>query len=241
MDIKSLIRDPTHIHACLQELPDGRLVATSPVKIYVPSRFVERGLAEIGIDTYIVGIYAIVSEDKYYAISLVNAMIRIEPMNTLRVKIRGEEYLEFSFIAGSTVMSSVNLVKTDTLVYRIYDEILSKGRVPWYLGYDDLGHIFDTAFSHAGAKIGENVEVTELLISLISRDSKDRTRYYRSTFSTFEEMAAKVPAFIPLRSVTYSATNTTNKLAGSYFNTGVVSALVDPADRVERIEEILRK
>ncbi len=241
MDPRKLIKDAARVHAVLQELPDGRLVAKKPCKIYIPARFSERNLASIGIETNIVGIYAMVVEDTYYAVSMVNAMIRIEPTSTIKILIDEEEYYEFSFDAGSTVMATVNLVKTDTLVYRIYDEIISKGHVPWYLDYKVIGKIFDTAKYHAGANIGTNHEVTELIISMIARDAKDRHRYYRQTVKSLADIDKNPPAFIPLRSVIYAATNTTNKLAGSYFNQGMVSALVSPADRVERIEELLRR
>ena len=234
-------RDAGAVQAYLKELPDGRLVTTKGCKIYIPTRYAERGLASIGIETHIVGIYAIVVEDQYYAVCSVNAMQRIEPTSSIKVVFNDEEYYEFTFDPGSTVISSLQLVKTDTLVFKIYDEIISKGRVPWYLGYADLGRLFDTAKYHAGANIGQNHEVTELLISMIARDSKDRRVYYRQSVKTLKDVQDNPPAFIPLRSTTYGATNTTSKLAGSYFKDGLTSALVSPADRVEPIEDILRR
>lgn len=240
MDVSKLIRDPKRVQAYLEELPNGSLVCKKPVKIYIPVRFAERGLAQIGIETYIVGVYAIVVEDVYYGVSMVNAMLPIEPTATLKMQIDGDEYYEFSFDAGSVVVTSTDLVKTDVLVYKIYDEIISKGRVPWYLGYLELGKIFDTASYHAGANIGANQEVTELIISMISRSEKDRNLYYRTTVQDLSELQSVRPAFIPLKSVQYAATNTTNKLAGSYFGDALISALANPADRVERIEALLR-
>lgn len=237
MEPKDLIRDPGRIHACLQELPDGKLIALKQVRIYIPVRFAERGLAEIGVDTYICGIYAMTCEDKYYAVSTVNASIRIQPSSTIRVKFNGVEYFEFTFEAGSVVALSTNLVRIDVMVYKIYDEIISKGRVPWYMSYDDLGKIFDTASYHAGTSIGQEAAVTELIISIIARDKDDRVVYYRSVAG---DSVKKEPYFIALRSVTYAATNTTNKLAGSYYSVGVVSALVSPSERTERLEALLR-
>lgn len=240
MNPKKLIRDASKVHACLKELEDGRMVTIKRCKIYIPARFAERGLASIGIETHIVGIYALVVEDTHYVVSMVNAMVRIEPSSTVKILIDEEEFYEFGFEPGSTVISSLMLVKNDQLVYRIYDEIIAKGRVPWYLGYTELGKLFDTAKYHAGANIGTNHEVTELIVSMIARDSKDRHRYYRTSVKSVEDMQKNPPVFIPLRSVTYAATNTTNKLAGSYFSEGLESALVSPADRVERIEGLLR-
>lgn len=240
MNPKELVRDAERIHGCLKELEDSRLVTTTGCTIYIPSRFAERDLAEIGIETHICGVYAIVVEDKYYGVSLVNAMMRIEPSSTLKIDIDGTEYFKFDFEPGSTVVSSTKLVKTDTLVYKIYDEIFSKGRVPWYVSYVDMGRLFDTAKKHAGANIGTNQEVTELLASMVARDPKDRHVYYRRIFKKAEDLVLNPPAFIPLRSVAYAATNTTNRLAGSYFDEGLTSALVNPTDRVERIESLLR-
>lgn len=241
MNIKSLVRDKSKVFSALQELSDGKVVAKQECKIYIPARFTDRGLAELGVDNYITGICAIVV-DNHYAVMNVCAMLKIEPEETLKIKLQGEDYYEFSFAKGSTVISTLDLVKTDTLVYRIYDEIISKGRVPWYMTYDDLGHIFDTAKHHAGANIGENPEVTKLIVSMIARDRNDKSKYYRTVVENADTLKKYPPAFIPLKSVLYAATNTTNKLAGSYFSDGVVSALVDETTgEPSRIESLLRR
>lgn len=241
MDPKKLVRDPARVQACLKELPDGRLVTTKGCKIYIPARFEERNLAEIGSETNICGIFATVVEGTFYSVTNVCAMFKIEPSSTMKIMVDGDEYYEFTFDPGATVMPSLDLVKLDMLVYRVYDEVMSKGRVPFYLGYIELSEIFDTALEHAGANIGQNQEVTELIVSIISRDPSDRTKYYRTCVKDLMDLTRNPPAFTPLKSVQFAATNTTNKLAGSYFNEGLVSALVSPAERTERIEGLLRK
>ena len=241
MDISKLIRDPDKIKTCLVELPDGRLVTKKELKIYIPVRFEERDLARVGIDTRILGIYAIVLEDKYYGVSIVNAMVNIAPTSNMKVMFNDEPYYEFTFEPGSTVITNMNLVKTDTLVYKIYDEFISKGRIPWYIGYKELGRLFETAQKYAGANVGQNPEVMEIMVSLISRDPENRSKYYRQTIKSLDEIDHKPPVFIALRNVSYSATNTVNKLAGSYFGTGLTSALVEQTTRTERIEQVLRR
>ena len=241
MDWKRFTKDPGKVHANFVVLPDKRLVTKKGCKIYIPTRFEGRNLAEVGIVTYICGICAYVVDDQYYGVGIVNAMMKIEPTSTMKVDFDGDEYYEFSFDAGATVISSIGLVKSDTLVYRIYDEIFSKGHVPWYMGYAELARIFDTAQYHAGANVGKNHEITEMLVSLISRDKDDRHLYYRTTVKDKEYLVTNPPCFISLRSVPYSATNTLNKIAGSYQHEGIISALVSPTTRVERLEAILRK
>jgi hypothetical protein len=239
MDVTKLIRSASHIHAALQELPDGRLVALKQVKIYIPTRFVEHDLAYIGIENYIVGIYAITVDDTYYGVSTVNAMINISPSDITKIKIDGDEYYEFLFVKGATVFKSLNLVKVDILTYKIYDEFFAKAAIPWYLSYNDLGKLFDTAKYHAGANIGQQQTVTELIVSIIARNKEDRTKYYRTAITSLNDLKTNPPCYIALRSVTYAATNTTNRLGGSYFSTGVVASLVNETTRVERIESLL--
>lgn len=237
---RSLTRDASKVTETLEELSDGRLVTKKGCKIYIPARFSEQDLAYLGVNNYIVGIYAIVVDDLYYGVSTVNAMINIDPTDTNKVKMEGDAYIEFVFAPGSTVFKSINLVKIDVLTYKIYDEVFSKGRVPLYLDYDDLGGIFNTAKYHANANLGSSGEVTELIASMISRDPENKNKYYRTTINSLADVREKPPAFIPLRSVAYAATNTTTRLGGSYFDKGVVSALVNPSDRVERIESLLK-
>lgn len=241
MDFSALIRDPDRVKSILSELPDGRLVCTKACKIYIPVRFVDAGLAYIGVDNNIVGIYGITVDDTYYGVSTVNAMINIDPSSINRINIGDDAYFEFVFNAGSTVFKTIHLVKVDILTYKIYDEIFSKGRIPWYINYSDLGKIFDSAKYHAGANIGTDKEVTELIASLIARDATDRTKYYRTTIESPNDLHNKKPTFIGLRNVTYSATNTTNRLGGSYMSEGIVASLVNQSSRVESIESLLRR
>src|SRR5262249_24852488 len=155
------------------------------------------------------------------------------PSSTVKVLYDGDEYYEFTFDPGSTVIASTMLVKSDTLVYSIYNEILAKGRVPWYLGLEEMSELFDTAPYHAGANIGRNQEITEMIVSVTARNANDRHMQYRHLVESYEDLALRPPAWVPLRSVEFVASNTLNKIGGSYARDGMISALVTPTDRVE--------
>ncbi len=240
MNIHHLVRDAEKVKAALKQTDGGSLVAVAPVKIYVPTRYAERGLANIGIETQICGVYAMTVDDSHYCVSMVNAMVPITPSSMMKVLIDEDEYYEFEFDKGATVIPLLDLLKTDALVYKIYNEIIAGGHTPWFLDYKDLAQIFDSAKEHAGANIGQNHEVTELLISLVARNAKNRNEYYRHAIRDMGDLLANPPVFIPLRSVEFAASNTLNKLAGSYFSRGVVSALNNPTDRLERLDAILQ-
>lgn len=241
MESASLVRSKQRVMDTLVVTTDGSIITKTGCKIHVPVRFTEHDLAYVGVETYVIGLFPIIIEDSFYSVMMVMAMVELDPWKKEKIKIDGQEYYEFIFKKGSTVIKSDKLVKTDVLTYKVYDEIIAKAKVPYYLDYDLLGNIFDTSVKHAGAAVGENPEVTELLISMIARSKEDRTMHYRQTIKTLTDLRTNPPVWTALKNVTFSATNTTNKLAGSYFDEGVSAALLYPSDRTERIEEILTK
>lgn len=241
MDWTRWKREPEQAHKALTVLKDGSIMTTRGCKIYVPERFVEKQLAVIGAETYIVGIFAIVVDDKYYGVSTTNAMMRVTPTTISTVKFDQDSYLELTFDPGSVVFATNLLIKSDTLVYYIFDEFIAKGRIPWYIGYEDLATLFESADRHAGVSLGANHSILEMFAAAVARNGQNRSKYYRHSIESQEDPVKRPPAFIPLRSITYGATNTTSKLMGSYWNDGLTSALVNPSEKQERIEELLRR
>ncbi|QTH80296.1 hypothetical protein PA10_00096 [Pseudomonas phage pPa_SNUABM_DT01] len=242
MSIKSsqFIRDAARVHKAWEKTSEGSMVALKPLKVYIPARFPQRELALFEDEITFVGICAVVLEDKYYMASRICAPIRSEPTLVNNVVIDDVEYIEMQYEPGDRVICSEDLVMIDNLLYRIYDEIIAKGRVPWYVSYRELGGIFATSLKHAGVRVGKTPTVMEIIASAICRDSEDLRRYYRQTVETYEDITANPPTIIPLRNVSYGATNTIAKLTGSRFDEGMTAAIVNPGERVERTERVLR-
>lgn len=238
--MKNYKRNPSAVKDVLKETEDRRLLCTSDCKIQIPVRFNNVGLAQVGADVYIYGIFALILPDGNYSVCNVNSLFKIVPDKILTVKLDGVDYYEFHFKAGDVVVASTDLVKRDTLIYNVFNEMLFNGNIPWYMEYEDLGKLFDTSMTFAASNVNQNLEVIELFAMLITRSSKDRTKPYRQTVNSRDDLVTNKPAFIPLKSVFYAVTNTFNKLAGSYFHDGVVSALVNPSTQSTRIENILK-
>lgn len=232
-------RDAATVLTHLHEQEDGGLFTTRACKIQVPERYLGRHLASIGAEVHILGIFAIILDDGSYAVSLTNAMMRILPASTETVEIDGTAYLEFHFGAGDQVFYSTELVKNDTITYYVYDEFIAKGRIPWYLNYFDLARLFETAELHAGINLG-NRAVLDLIMSTIARDPQDIMRLYRHVIFRPVDVERIPPKVVPFRSVIYNTSDTTSKLIGAYFGDSISSALVNPSERVERIESLLR-
>lgn len=80
----------------------------------------------------------------------------------------------------------------------------------------------------------------ELIAAAIARSDDDLRVYYRQVVQSYEEISLSPPRYIPLRNISYGATNTIAKISGSRFDEGMTSALTNPSDRVERTEAMLR-
>lgn len=240
MDPSVWKRDASKVKAALVRQPDGSVLATRPIKIYVPERYTEKGLAEVESETFIVGIYAMVVDDKFYAVSKINAMMRIKPTTISTVKFDGTSYLEFNFEAGSVVIATTSLIKSDTLVYNIFNYFISNGAVPWFLSYEDMATLFESAEHHAGVRLTKSHSILEMFAAAIARDQEQRTKYYRHTLDDTSEKPIEPVAYIALRNISLGATNTTARLQGSFWSDGLTSALANPSNKLERVEQLLR-
>jgi hypothetical protein len=240
MDIGTLKRDATKVHACLQNTEKG-IIAVKPVKIYIPHHYMGTELADISEVIKFVAIYGMVTDDGFYAPSLACANFESAPSRMNIITIGKSKFIEFSYDAGDMVMVSRFLVRIQTLVFRIFEDFIDKGRVPWYLNYDDLGNLFSTAELHGGANLKAVRSLLELLAVIISRDPDDRTKFYRQSKTLSDnEVPLRRPLYIPLSNPTFGATNTATRIIGNYLNDGITGALNHKSKRHEVIEDILR-
>jgi hypothetical protein len=145
-----------------------------------------------------------------------------------------------AFDAGARIVTNTNLVKVDNLPYRLYDEFISKGRVPWFMNYEDMGKLFSDCLYYNNTKIGNNPQILEMITATIARSPSDIKKYYRQEIQSKEENMSNPPIYVPLRAVSLGATNAIAKLMGPYFDENVTSTLISPGQRVERVERLLR-
>lgn len=127
----------------------------------------------------------------------------------------------------------------DVLTYYVYNEFVAMGNFPWYMNYFDRAKIFRTAKIHAGINLGAPT-VVELIISTTQRDSKDLSTLYRHIIKSLEDVIISPPVSVPFKSVIWNTADTTSKLNGANFNDGITSAVANPSQSVELIEELLR-
>ena len=232
-------RDPEAIKAAIVKDSSGAYITKKECSIYIPKRYVDRGLILLGEENYFVGVFAIVVE-KSYSVSMVNAMINIGNPQLSVVTIDEMEYYKADFDKNTIIFKKNKVLTNNKIPFKLFNDMLSRGYVPFYFNYDDLGALLNTSKRYASVGFTENVSVLQLIVSLLSRTGGTTDKFYRQAISSYDDIYKKPPQFVALYNVNYSASNTLSKMTGSYFNDGIVSSLITPTKKMERIEEILR-
>lgn len=238
MDVSKLKRDPAKVHSNLV-IRGNELVTKVPCKILVPARYVEQGLGSLEPEVYMVAIYAMVMEDSYYAVSTVPAMKRFTPTDVNTITIDEVEYLELIFPRGAVVCPQLELVVRDIQIYYVYNEFTSKGNTPWFMGENDKTMPYENAEEFCGVYLSPTI--MQMVASSCTRVEADKAVQYRHAVRTPNDLVKFTPVTIPLRSIIWGPTNTFARVIGPYFKEGLTTALVNPSERSEPIEEMLRR
>lgn len=234
-------RDADKVYSVLTDEPNQPVITKAPIRLIVPVRFREIGLVQIGVQTFVYGLGALVLENKDWAILNVNAYLELGPATVEIVKHDDVEYYSFQFQAGDVLFRTKELVCHSSLLYTAIEEFVFKGKMPQYVDYESGCRIFDSAKKHTKTTASIQHPVVEFLIGYIGRDREDRAKFIREVAKTKKDFGLDKLSWVPMRSVYWSAPSTVNKLAGAYAGSdGIVSALVNPSDRTDKIERILR-
>lgn len=212
---------------------NGTILTKQDCKIYVPYDYLKYRLLTISDRTDLLAVCAIVSGNEYGVLRGC-CKLTITPSTTKQVMVDGKEYMEFSFEAGSVMIPQCLTVKDSDLVYDMYKYFYSAGRVPAFLDDYDLGGLLDTHKEYGGINISPNNTPFEIVTSMLCRDSQEHFKYYRHT-----EMK-KPPIIVPFNSVLFQARSTTAKLLGANLEDGFTSALLNPSETPDRLENLLR-
>lgn len=238
MDTSKYKRNATAIKAQLTEVKSKQVIAKSPLILHFPKRYVERDMATIGIDNYVFGVFAIIDDKGNYAVSAIPAMVKTTPSKIMEDTVGDVPYYNFHYDTGAVIIDNTDVVRKDTIIYSLMEEFFLKGNVPWFVGYEDLGKIFDGAKKYADSSAAENYGTMEALAAYVSRNPSDRTMQYRHMD---QSKSSPIPSYVGIYgNVFFAAPGTLNKLVGSYFQDGVVSSLTQKSENVSHVEQLLR-
>lgn len=235
----ALVRDAGKVYGALHDLPGKPVLAKEKLRIIFPVRFAEIKLAVIGEESYVYGLFAIAVGDRY-AVCNLNAYVELGRASISKAVYNGEEYYEYNYEPGDIVIRTKEIMARSNLIFTSIDEFIFKGKLPWYVDYEDVGKLYETAEKFSGTKAKINPSVMEFLAAYIARKKDDRTKFIREGATSKKDFTLDKLSWVPLRSVFWSAPGTVNKIAGAYYADGVVSALVTKNQKVETVEGILR-
>ena len=236
---KNSVRKADVIHNDWVPQADGSIVTKAGCKIYIPARWTEQRLAFIGNETVIFGFFAVLVGDAY-GVCNAATMVSIRPGSSRQVNINGYGYIEFSFDPGTVVVRNLNCVMDDTMPYQMYREFIEMGKVPPYMEYSDVCNMFESCSELCGVTLGANEAVLSAIASSIIKDPNDLNRSFAFRIDSILEQTKLRGAVVPFRDVQYGATNTTAKIMGSFSDLAVTAALVNPSERSEDFEDLLR-
>lgn len=236
-----LVRDPKAVSANFWKNSAKQVICKNDCRIQVPSSFFENGLGSLGSDTRIYGCFAVILETGQYSVVNTTAMFSINPTSTTIKTVSGVEYHEFFFAKDSVIFKTTGLLSQSKIIYNPFHTFLFMARVPWYVGYEDHGRLFDTAAKFAGFNAFSNPETMEFLTAMIARRANDlKNEFLRISIKDYSEGDPGSVDFVPLGSVVTSVQSPLNKISGAYAQDGIISAIVSPSDKVGTVEKLVR-
>lgn len=231
-------RNPKKIAESLKTVNGGE-VALTDLKLYIPKRFSERGLATIGTTIKTIMYFILVDNNGNSAITRNPIMMATEPSNVNSVTFDDIDYHEFIYHKGDKVIVSNTMARNDDFIFPVHDEFASKGQIPKYLNMEDAILTFENCGYFTGVNLGSNPQISEMIYSSICRNKNDLLIYRANEIKTRDDFSKDVE-YIGFKNISLMATGTATKMIGNYMNSGLDSALVNKSENLEPIEEILR-
>lgn len=238
MDYNNLKHNPSAVANNYKYVDDKCVVSGNTLQVIFPERWVAKELAELGEVVHLIGYFAVIDDKGNYGKMMIPSIIRTEPDRITKVVIDGDAYVKMEYDKGSNLITSMNVVMDDNLIYYIYSEFLEKARIPFYFSYSDRARFFNESRKYNGFKLGYDPAAIEFLVAFMHRNPDDISESFRHVPNA--QNSTMKPSVMGLNDVTTGSSNFITKVTKSYTTAGITSALNNPARRAERIETMLR-
>jgi hypothetical protein len=218
----------------------GNTILTSVnMSILVFGKFVEKDMTILDNVCKVIGVVAIVDENKNYAIMTVPGVYDVEPNAIGDIEIDGEHYYNLEIEKDEALISDITIVKNNSYIYKLFDVFVLNGKVPFFLGYEDMLKVFKNLPKFTGSKLGKDTLPFEIFVAMIARNEKDPTIEYRLSIKNKNDLK-HIPKWVGLNNIYYSYGSTLAKIAGSYFKTGTLVATINKSSEPTKLEKILK-
>lgn len=215
---------------------DGSIIFIGEsLELRIPSKFQQYGALIISDNVSTFGIFDMIINDKFHVGFNLLAPITICPSDISQMTYANIEYVVLTLSHGDTFMTSTRVLQDPNVVYVLWSEWITSGKVAYWMTYDSLLKVFENVKELTGQGIGVSRSVFEGIVAHISRDQDDVTKLYRLSDMT------KPAKMIALNAIGVASTSTISRLNGSYFaDEGLTSALRHEVDQQQPFENILR-
>lgn len=210
---------------------------TEDISIVFPARYINKKLAYIDTEIKVIGIFAVIDKNNNYATVSAPIFLTLTPSTKELITINDnlKDYYQLTFPKNTVVIPNTNCIVRDNFIYDLYDEFFSYGKIPFYLDYNDVSNLFSKAKEYTKTSIGNDMLAFELFASVITRSSKDKTKFLRHMKDKSNY------TYVGIKDMIYSYNNTGAKLFGNYLAKGINSAIVENETRSSKTTEILRR
>jgi hypothetical protein len=239
-DVTKLKRDKEALNKCVK-IKDNVMYTLKKVYVMFPEKFIDKNMTKLGNTSLVTGVMAIIDENNNYATSIIAGRITMYPNEIHSMLVDNIPYIVLEIEKDNVFIPNMNIIKEASVVFDMYDLFILKGKIPWYLTYEDIPKIFKNLNKYTGSKAGDNILTYEILTAIISRDKNDIHKEYRSTLKSMNDLNTKQPTYVGLENIWYSYNTTVSKVVGNYMKLGIVSAINNKETKVDAIENILRE
>jgi hypothetical protein len=202
--------------------------------VMIPKRYEVYQLLNIAETVKTLAVVDLIINDTYHAGLLMLATIEIEPDDVSQVMVGDVPYLALSLSTGSRFICNTERIAEGSIVYSLWMEFITRGKLIYNVDYDTLATLFDQAKAMCDSNINVDHVIFEVIYSHLCRDPGNLSVQYRHTD---QKDGFKL---IPLRNVGYATTSTTSRLLGSYFGAALNSSLIQTVEERTPFEDLLR-
>lgn len=204
------------------------------LQVIIPKRYEVYNYLTLSDTVKTLAVFDMIINDTYHAGLLMLSVIELEQDDVTQIMIGELQYVVVTLSKGSRFICNTESIADSNIVYSLWMEFITRGKLLYNIDYDSLNTLFDQSKSMCDTNIDVDHVIFEVIYSQLCRDPNNLSIQYRHTDQS------EPFKFIPLRNVGYSTQSTTSRILGSYFSTALNSSLIQDVSARTPVEDLLR-
>lgn len=240
LDFENLKRNPEAIKSKIV-IKEDRTISKEVLSILIPKFYFTKGLAKKNSDGIeLLCVFPILDEKGNYAIVAESARQIIHYGRYEEVTVDDDVYEKYTYYAGDIMIGTLKIVKTDEVLFPLFDAFFMQGKIPKFLSYTDVSNMFQKADIYAGSRIADFPVIMDILVSALSRSKDDPDLPFKDTIRTEKDLHKPIK-YIGLTDIQHAITNSGSRMIGGYFDKNMNIMVVNKEDKIVKDIETLRK